>query len=417
MSDMAAIAARYQARLDKRNPKLAKKRAMAKSFNNVIASSLASLSIVFPNATNKDLVGVNPAILDIDIEALMGDKVEMDKLTDAEIRKISVNKSIQIPMGGVFNIEGCNWLVGRVEKLYNSVYDRYQIFKCNYNIKWKDEYGVTHAQECIIYDYTLYSDGLDERLGITTGDSKVGVILPSTTNTNKWSRDDRFLVGEVAYQLAKDDSVTNSGIKRLVMKEVELSPLDDVVNGYAYNSKGSVYTIELPVLTTEVETGLTLQLDAIVKKDDLVTSENVIWTTSDALVATVNSTGLITGVGVGTATITATLEGNSSVLSTIVIDVKAVVVSTESYSLDGAVAIRYGRTLTYELNKFVNGVRDDSYNENLVFSVTSTDKVELVNNSDNTCTLKCLEYGGNVTLSVTQGVTVYNKTINLKSLL
>src|ERR1035437_8713396 len=42
-----------------------------------------------------------------------------------------------------------------------------------------------------------------------------------------------------------------------------------------------------------------------------LTGRTITWTTSDATKATVNSTGLVTAVAVGTATITATSEGKS----------------------------------------------------------------------------------------------------------
>jgi uncharacterized protein YjdB len=63
--------------------------------------------------------------------------------------------------------------------------------------------------------------------------------------------------------------------------------------------------------------GLTLQLAATLKdaNQNILNGRSVSWTTSNSAVATVSSTGLVTGVGLGTVNITAESEGVTSSVS------------------------------------------------------------------------------------------------------
>ena len=62
---------------------------------------------------------------------------------------------------------------------------------------------------------------------------------------------------------------------------------------------------------TELEVNATVQLGATVDSDDCSNAPTVTWSTSSAGRATVSNTGLVTGVGAGEVTITATAGGKS----------------------------------------------------------------------------------------------------------
>src|SRR2546425_6459783 len=75
----------------------------------------------------------------------------------------------------------------------------------------------------------------------------------------------------------------------------------------------SVPVASVTVAPATVLVGVTVQLTATTKDaaGNLLTGRTVTWATSKPGVATVNSTGLATGVAAGQATITATSEGQS----------------------------------------------------------------------------------------------------------
>ena len=81
-----------------------------------------------------------------------------------------------------------------------------------------------------------------------------------------------------------------------------------------------VSKITLNTTTASLEVGKTTTLTATVEPND-ATNKNVTWTSSDTSVATVAPDGTVTAVKAGTATITATAEGDNSKFATCTVTV------------------------------------------------------------------------------------------------
>ncbi|HET9985615.1 MAG TPA: Ig-like domain-containing protein [Longimicrobiales bacterium] len=75
----------------------------------------------------------------------------------------------------------------------------------------------------------------------------------------------------------------------------------------------TVASVALTPATASIATGATVQLQAAAKDSagKTLTGKTFSWTTSNGAIAGVSSTGLVTGVAAGTATITATVDGKS----------------------------------------------------------------------------------------------------------
>jgi trimeric autotransporter adhesin len=88
----------------------------------------------------------------------------------------------------------------------------------------------------------------------------------------------------------------------------------------------SAATVTVTPSPVTVEAGTTTTLEAVVKNENgqVLTGRTVTWTSSDITKATVNASGVVTGVAVGTATITATSsEGKQGTATVNVVDTKA----------------------------------------------------------------------------------------------
>lgn len=112
-----------------------------------------------------------------------------------------------------------------------------------------------------------------------------------------------------------------------------------------------------PWTTSIIELGKTVQLEAVVSVF-ATPVQNVAWSTSDASIATVSSTGLVTGVACGAATVTWTSsDGGSSGVCTIRVKTYTVLSSDTTWSgfvtLAGDVSIS-GCTLTILPGTIVN---------------------------------------------------------------
>ena len=116
------------------------------------------------------------------------------------------------------------------------------------------------------------------------------------------------------------------------------SPSSDQINGY--NGGGSDIAVTGVTLNYDSETLIeeeTLQLDALIAPTN-ATNKNITWSSSDTSVATVSSTGLVTAVKAGDATITVTTQdGGFTATCDITVEarlVNSVTVSPSSLLLD-----------------------------------------------------------------------------------
>jgi len=98
-----------------------------------------------------------------------------------------------------------------------------------------------------------------------------------------------------------------------------------------------VASVTVSPATASIPTGSTQQLSAVTKDSagNTLTGRVVIWSSSNSAVASVNSSGLVTGVAAGSATITATSESKSgtAAITVIIVPVASVTVSPASASI------------------------------------------------------------------------------------
>jgi uncharacterized protein YjdB len=126
----------------------------------------------------------------------------------------------------------------------------------------------------------------------------------------------------------------------------------------------AVSTVGVSVGTSTIVVGGSTQASALTKdaSGNILVGRTIVWSTSDATVATVSSTGLVTGTGAGSATITAASEGKSgsTTLTVTPVPVAAVTVSLGTSSIgigsttqaaatarDAAGNVLTGRTVTW----------------------------------------------------------------------
>lgn len=107
------------------------------------------------------------------------------------------------------------------------------------------------------------------------------------------------------------------------------------------HTKNCAVTVNVPISSVTVETadfelarGDNKQVVAKVNPDDATGDKTITWTSSDETVATVDSTGKVTAVGKGNATITATAGGKSDTVKvTVYVPITSFTTPEEAFSL------------------------------------------------------------------------------------
>src|SRR6266513_665473 len=110
-----------------------------------------------------------------------------------------------------------------------------------------------------------------------------------------------------------------------------------------------VATVTVAPTSASVVAGATVNLQATVKDQygNAMTGQSVTWSTSNAAAATVNSSGVVTGVAAGSATITAASSGKSGTAA-VTVTAPASVVTTVSVA-PGAASVVVGATVSLQV--------------------------------------------------------------------
>jgi hypothetical protein len=219
-------------------------------------------------------------------------------------------------------------------------------------------------------------------------DTKLNIKCPANTKTLKIKRGKRFLFGfsgeYYAYKTSMIDMVSEPGNLTIVVEEDSIQDnIDNTTLGIAdyYNN---TFTIQIQEDDISIQSTKTQQLHAIVTKNGQVVNLDVEWSSSNPLIATVSSTGLVTGISNGNATITVKLKNNTSITDSINTNVRNVPVNNYEYVMSGNSTLKWLETQTYTAKKLNNGVEIELP---YTFTVDKPDLVTLIVIDIKTCKL------------------------------
>jgi len=314
-----------------------------------------------------------------------------------------LTKSIRV--GAMFLFNDNYWITVNTDSL-SSLGSIATVRRCDNTLRWIDASGGRHKVPCVL-DYDI-----QENRDYASGTSKfvnpsgiLGVISQLNSETNLIKSSTRFLFGNpsnwTAYRVQggginnfhnpTTNDFSTTGILKLTLSTYQKNmAMDDLVNGYA-SYTDNVYTISLNNQSISGSIGDTYQLSAIVYDSGVVVPRTVVWSSNDVLIATVSSSGLLTLVDTGSATITASLDGDVTVYDDCSVSVDGTPISeydvvispTQNYILEGDTQIY---DVTLELNGATQvdtftftDISDDSISSNYNFDVVDGNSFSIDN--------------------------------------
>lgn len=294
------------------------------------------------------------------------------------------------------------------------------IRRANYTLKWINDVGKIIEEPCIIDYFKLSpSNNVEDKQYIRTGSNIRYVHFQNNSETYKLIRDKRFIIDRRAYRCIDFDSVTFSstlpGLYILTLEEHQFNASTDLLyadgTGIANYYGNTAYTIDITNLDISISSGNTAQLNWVVKYGGtIVTDKTVVFSSSNTSVATVDSSGLVTGVSNGSCAITASLQDNNAIYDTINISVVSSPSQNIVEQISGADSISNGLTSDYSIYKYIDSViQADTY----TWSITGD--ASIVSYDGNYATVQANSNIGTCILQAQNNISgsIFTKTITL----
>lgn len=231
---------------------------------------------------------------------------------------------------GLYYIFDDNYHISYFYNKYDGLEKALAVRRCNNAMKIVDpKNGSVFSIPCVI-DYDMTSPSQQVSSYIITPNNHASVMVQGNADTLRlFKLNTRYMFNGrpfklLAYQNAIYYDLTNQSPTLLYLDLYldELHDKDDVANGLAYNGEYD-YTIQIDSDDMQLLNEATGTLTATVMLNGQEVQGDVVWSSSDTSVVTIDSTGAYTVVGESgtSATVTAMLQGNTDVTSTITIQV------------------------------------------------------------------------------------------------
>ena len=210
-------------------------------------------------------------------------------------------------------------------------YDLCYIQRCNNTLQFYDSSSTLHSIPCIISKGSI---SLDEQKIISTLDSEIAVQISNTSITRQIKINDIYRIGIRNYYVTDINDITIPGLLLLKMVYSEVSQ--------------ETHTFILTILngsSLSIQQDNTLQLNVNVTDNGvLLVNPTITYLSSNNLICTVNSSGLVSSVGIGSCSIGASANGVSE---DIVIEVIAEEQQNYTVEVSGSTSIIKSYTKEY----------------------------------------------------------------------
>jgi len=232
-----------------------------------------------------------------------------------------------IELGKLYVFDDNTWLTTNTE-FYKNLAGTCTVRRCNNTLRWIDEASGAYYEEPCAIEYLVKEPRNYATQGspfITPG-GFLHIEAQFNERTNLIKQNQRFLLGNPGHwscymvvgtglnDFRNQTTYDNDSAKVLSLDLVANfvnDELDDIINGVA-DVNTNVYTVTLDKSHAEGYSGSTIQLFASVTYNGDSVTRDMTWATSNAKVATVSGSGLVTLKSIGNCTITANVENNTA---------------------------------------------------------------------------------------------------------
>ena len=288
-----------------------------------------------------------------------------------------------IKQGDIINIFDDNWIVLHEDVTINDVYTKVIIRRLKFNINFNFEGDVKAFPSAI--DEGTYR--LDEGQLITLPEGRIILTLNEDEQSKRITTGQRFLVMGNAWKVVQKTNAEH-GIYKIYADIDIFNENDDreneIADRWQYETKDN-FTIAINnVVEGALPLDSTLQLDVTVTNNGEIVTVPLTYTSSNTSVLTVDNSGLVTCIGVGTANIRVAVTKDLSIFDTITLSVEEVIADNFTIEIIGDGTIQMSTSKDYVANILNNGVLIEG--KSVVWTVSDS-RLKLSNITGTSCTV------------------------------
>lgn len=255
------------------------------------------------------------------------------------------------------------WLVIQNDDQVGDMYDRGIAQRCYSSIKWLDSTGTIREAWFCEPQSSESNFGVQDGRVLIMPNERRHIVVQRNQYTDEIHKDQRFIFDDRAWRTISINRIATDGTIQIVVEENLINTATDNVNLRIADYYENLHVKAIEVLngtSFNINLGSTVQLNVQVKDNGNVVSEPVTYSSGDTSIATVDTNGLVTGVGNGIVVISVTLSSDATVHKDIAVNVESVVGNNYILNLIGADSVKVSQPQTYTANVTNNGVVDTS---------------------------------------------------------
>lgn len=328
------------------------------------------------------------------------------KLSDDFRKIIFQDMSHARGLGYKFLFDNSTWLTINYD-LYGKPTASTIIRKCRNVLKFIDrESGALLEEPCVIENYSTKNPKPFFSKSIVIPEGYIIADVQGNAITQKIKINQRFIFNGLAYKVynvmneLQNPTQGNSPLLYIVLGvDTVNQKLDDLVNNIA-SVDDYKYTLNILQGDFQQTVGASKQLDSNVYLNGEYVQRNVVWTSSNVTVGTINSTGLISLLALGSVTFRCSLADNPLVYDEITVSVVNIIIPTLQTIVNPVdTTILQGDTIIYQIHKYIDGTPSA---DTFTFAVSGIDtsKYVFVTLSGNSYSIKNIERVTNATLKI-----------------
>ena len=288
-----------------------------------------------------------------------------------------------IKQGDIINIFDDNWIVLHEDISINDVYTKVIIRRLKFSINFNFMGDVQSIPSAI--DEGTYR--LDEGQYLTLPEGRIILHMQDNEISKQIANTQRFLIMGNSWKVVQKTNAEHGIYK--IYADIDLFNENDdreneIADRWQYETKDN-FTIAInKVVDSALPLDSTLQLDVTVTNNGEVVTVPLTYTSSNTSVLTVDNSGLVTCIGVGTANIRVAVTKDVTVFDTITLSVEEVIEDNFTIEIIGEGTVPIDTSSNYVAKIYNNGVLVDD--KSVVWTVSDS-RLKLSNITGTSCTV------------------------------